>query len=408
VLLQSRQENEFVNLTTDNHPITESAPNEFWFHVADQSEIPIAGEIDRSFDLAQLIEVLSGLPDEAVGLRDYLAPILARDIDFIDVLRTLVGVSDKRMYLELSYKFGKTPSANDPRMGVSGDSFYNLNRHPLSFFKNLSKVANKTKADEARYLILDYLLAKNLAQIMYSMKAIGENGLSAIVDALIITKEVQQKQAKRRGHGAEYELAKFLHELGVSMIPIDRHSRPMGSQDPNVDRKSFELSKKIKGQTWSFDLILPNPESNVPQIFIQGLIHTSDPGQYGVNKSDETLLIKEELEACNKKGGPVRELWGLVDGVGFSENKSDTIDKMLVAFDCFVQLKSLYKAALRLHSLGFIEVKAIKFDDSAYTADEQAAMFAEYGDDEIAVLQPDDVADNSWKSVQGGCATIYV
>ena len=37
----------------------------------------------------------------------------------------------------------------------------------------------------------------------------------------------------------------------------------------------------------SFDLIIKNSDSKI-RILIQSLIHSSDPGQYGVNKSNET------------------------------------------------------------------------------------------------------------------------
>ena len=113
---------------------------------------------------------------------------------------------------------------------------------------------------------------------------------------------------------------------------------------------TFELSRKINGKTWAFDLIITKDSTTADHIaYVQGLIHTSDPGQYGVNKSDETVIIKEGLNVFNQKHNTTRELWGLVDGVGFAENKTNTIDKMLFQFDTFIQLNTLYKAALKLH-----------------------------------------------------------
>ena len=62
------------------------------------------------------------------------------------------------------------------------------------------------------------------------------------------------------------------------------------------------------------------------------LIHTSDPGQYGVNKSDETVDIKKLIDQYNE-AYPEKPVYliGNVDGVGFSENPNGTIAKMLVS-----------------------------------------------------------------------------
>ena len=70
---------------------------------------------------------------------------------------------------------------------------------------------------------------------------------------------------------------------------------------------------------------------------VQSLIHTSDPGQYGVNKSDETVDIKKMINRYNEKY-PQKPVYliGNVDGVGFSENPNGTIAKMLGVFDSFV------------------------------------------------------------------------
>ena len=85
----------------------------------------------------------------------------------------------------------------------------------------------------------------------------------------------------------------------------------------------------------------------------------------------------------NQKYSTQKQLWGLVDGVGFSENKKDTIDKMLSEFDCFIQLKSIYKAGLQLHKLGLVKIKAIRFNMDFYTQSEASAMFDTYGSVDI-------------------------
>ena len=243
--------------------------------------------------------------------------------------------------------------------------FYELNKHPLSYFKKLVKNNDARLSDEAAKIIVNYLVNKGLVNIVQSMAKLDPQELEILIEKLILTKEVQQAEAKRRGHGAEFELAKLVHSLGCKIIPEERYKKAIGYQDPNVDRKNFEVRKKEKGGTWSFDLIIT--QDNSPIVFVQSLIHTSDPGQYGVNKSDETVQIKKDIDLHNKNHKLQKELWGLVDGVGFCENKKDTIDKMLGEFDCFIQLKTLYKAGLRLHKLGLIKIKGIIFDKTIYT-----------------------------------------
>lgn len=214
----------------------------------------------------------------------------------------------------------------------------------------------------------------------------------------------QQKLTKRRGHGIEQVFAIFLNKLGVTYLPEDRHTNPM-SRDPNVLKSDFSISPKVNGKTWAFDLIVTSQSSHIA--YVQGLIHTSDPGQYGVNKSDETVQIKQQVVAYNTKSNNSRELWGLVDGVGFTENKTNTIDKMLDEFDTFIQLKTLYKSALRLHNLGKLFISAISFDSDLYSLAQAEEMFKKYGANDIEFYYGEEPEIFTSK-VQGGAAFIYL
>jgi hypothetical protein len=49
------------------HPLIQSPQNEFWFHVANQDEIPIFGVVDKDLDMPLLMQILQGLP---VGRQD--------------------------------------------------------------------------------------------------------------------------------------------------------------------------------------------------------------------------------------------------------------------------------------------------------------------------------------------------
>jgi len=386
--------------------LTNSVQPEYWFHVADQVEIPIAGTVDKSINLDLLEEVALSTPQSQNDILNYIKTLILKNPDSLDMLRTLIGVSNKRMYLELSYAFSKAKYSATDKVNILGYSVYELNKKTLSFFKNTLSGKEKKLSEKSSDIISHYLVERGLHKVLKAIKKVDRDELEILVDKLILTKEVQQAEAKRRGHGAEHMLSLLINSVGLQMLPEGRHINPMGSKDPNVDRDGFEVSPKIKNKTWSFDLIVKTPKGD-NFAFVQSLIHTSDPGQYGVNKSDETVLIKTDLTKSNHKHGTNKELWGIVDGVGFCENKKDTIDKMLVEFDCFIQMKTLYKAALRLHKLGYIKIKAIMFDSAFYDKNEAAEMYHKYCSPDIKNLITQ-APDPAWKSVEAGKATLFL
>lgn len=385
--------------------LTDSVQTEYWFHVADQVEIPIAGEVDKSIDLSLLEKIAHSTPSNHEDFSKYIKDLILNEPDTIDILRTLVGVSDKRMYLELSYAYSKAKFNVKDKNNILGYSVYDLNKKTLKFFKGTLSKKEPELAAVSSKLISEYLINQGLHKVLKAIKKVDSDELRVLVENLILTKEVQQAEAKRRGHGAEHALANLINAIGLNMIPEGRHTKAIGFRDPNVDRNNFEISKKIKNQTWSFDLIIKSPQK-INHVFIQSLIHTSDPGQYGVNKSDETILVKDDLDKSNKKNKTTKELWGIVDGVGFCENKKDTIDKMLDVFDCFIQMKTLYKAALRLHKLGFVKIKAISFDTSFYSSDEIDQMYQKYCSKDILNITHGKKNENL-KYIEAGKATIY-
>ena len=113
--------------------LTSSPQNEYWFHVSSFYEIPIAGEVEDIIKQSSLKKLIGYLPsDRDLNSGDIISLITSYP-DSIDTLRALIGVSDKRMYLDLSYLFYKTPSLLEPKFNVLGSSFYELNRHPLNF-----------------------------------------------------------------------------------------------------------------------------------------------------------------------------------------------------------------------------------------------------------------------------------
>ncbi len=393
--------------------ITASLKTEYWFHVSNQDEIPIFGTVDKAIDVPFLLTIIKNLPIIAKQQNDYIAGLISQNPDSIDILRTFVGVSDKRMYLELSYIFGKTKFNSTDSENVLGYSIYDLEKHNINFFKTLTKKkteseANKLKnkkSQKAIEIITKYLISKGIISILGALKKMDQIEITALIDNLILPKEIQQAETKRRGHGAEWQLAIVLYQLGVKFIPEDKHINPMSSDDPNVDKETFLLAARNEETGWSFDIIIKEDDTKL-KIFIQGLIHTSDPGQYGVNKSAETVTIKSGLNSHNQRNNTNKELWGLVDGVGFIENPENTVFKMLNAFDSFIELKTLYKAGLRLHQLGLVKIKAIKFDMTFYSVAEADAMFEKYGSQNIEKITDNSIP--SGKAIEAGKAWIYI
>ena len=375
---------------------------EYWFHVSNQDEIPIFGHAEKSIDsqlLYQTANQMSGNDDDL----DTLKQIISQNPDAIDTLRTIVGVTDKRMYLELSFIFNKHRQNNMSDTNILGESVYFLRKHSVSYFKRLIR-SQSSKGEEVLNVVAKYLEDKGVISILHVLKKLEADEVSSLVDYLLLPNEIQQEETKKRGHGAEQALAVVLHNLGVSFIPNQRHINPMSQDDQNVDKSTFELAPRDEKKTWRMDLIITHNEQL--RVFVQGLIHSSDPGQYGVNKSGETVSVKSGLTKHNEHAEVKKELWGLVDGVGFIENPENTIFKMIQQFDTFVQLKSLYKAGLRLHKLGIIRIKAIRFDMSFYSNKEADEMFEIYGSNDIIKITNSRIPEG--REVPAGKAWIYI
>ena len=372
---------------------------EFWYHVANQDEIPIYGDVDRSIDLELFTIYL-----QKIKKGDFLNQTkfyLKKNPELLDKLRTFAGISDKRLYLDLSYLFAKKIFKN--KKNIFRKELYELDRHPVKYFKNILKSSNIEESNFSSEIIANYLISKNIKEIILPLSKMNISELKIIYKNLILPKEIQQKEAKLRGHGAEKELAEVINALGCKFIPNQRHINPMSEQDPNVNKRTFKVQEKIMGDTWSFDLILKNKNFNFG--FVQSLIHTSDPGQYGVNKSNETVSIKKGINKYNKENKNKIYLIGLVDGVGFSENKKDTINKMIEEFDFFVQIKTLYKIGLFLHKLKLVKLKGIIFDKQ-YEKKYRDAMFKKYGSSDIKILNDEKIKNE--KVIKCGLADLVI
>ena len=378
---------------------------EYWYHVSPQRELPIAGSIDLDFSVERVkacLDALATKPSDKAA-RQFLSNELVAAPSLFNDLRQLLGLTDKRSYLELSYIASRHPHPSE-KVGLCGCHPWAMARHTMSFFLNMLKSKDKAVRAASAAMMAEFLMNERLRATAVGYSKVTAAQLRMVYETLIVAREIQQKAAKRRGHGCEAALAKVIQQFDVGFLPKEKAENPFAA-DRNLDANTLEVVPKETGETYSFDLLLLDG-SNV-RVAIQSLIHTSDPGQYGVNKSNETVDVARRIAQHNKRqpGRPI-ELWGMLDGVGFSENKEDTLNKMLRAFRFFVQFNTLYKAPLRLHELGLTQVRAIRFGKQ-YSAADKKAMADKYVPKGVRILRTEDGEPPRLRGVRAGWATVY-
>lgn len=389
-------------------PAYASKEDEFWYNVSQQDQLPLAGTIDLEMDVDRILSVFKGLNKVTTpeGAAEYLARQLQLHHSLFGDLRQFLGISDKRAYLELSYISSRAPHPTED-YSLCGCHPWTLARHPMNFFLRLLDGAKGPQVQHAcAEMLSEYLLARGLWEAANGFSTAEADLLKLIYTRLIIPKEYQQKAAKRRGHGCEAALASVLEECGVQIVPADKATNPMGANDPHLNLDTMSEANRVAGQTHAFDILIMHGDRIV--VAIQSLIHTSDPGQYGVDKSNETVHIYQKFQqwrAANQ-AAPI-ELWGLLDGVGFSENKPDTINKLIRNFDYFLQIRTIYKAPLRLHEIGVLSVKAIQFSDY-YDDGDVESITDLYVPNGVRVIEAPADIDPQWRRVQAGEAEIYL
>jgi hypothetical protein len=384
---------------------------EYWTHVSSQAELPLADAAWRERTLGVLDSFLltpSKVKEgKSESWRDAIAEALLDNPESLHEFRLVSAISDKRLYLDLSYIFTREVDPLDSTKALCRCSPSNLTRHPTNFFIAIlgSRIPSERRRKAAE-TIATYLDEHGLSEILDLYASLPDSSRLAVLEHWLMPREVQQNEAKRRGHGAEAAIAGLLTNIGCTIVPADKAINPMGAYDPNISLETFEVVAKAPGKTFSVDIVIPRDEDSVA-VCVMGLVQSSDPGQFGVNKSDEIVSLRQRIDSWNQisDASPV-ELWGLVDGVGYSENKANTIDKMLNSFHYFVQVKSAYKAALRAHILGLAKIAGISFDMQFYTVQTRDQMCKRYVPEDIPLIEG--TAPPDLTPIPAGHGTVWI
>ena len=346
---------------------------EFWYCVSNQNQLPIykLNQINSSQSCTMLINFIKEykIQSKISTLKDsqqIISNILLATPIYLNEIRKLVGVSDKRLYLELSFIFNRYVIA-------SGENIFNekkteLKKHSTTFFINA--LSNSKYKTEIANVISKYFIEKDLLDILDIFSQANDDNISKLFKFLMAPKELQQKEAKYRGHGAELEIAKIFSQCNQIIYPSQKAINPMESKNPNVNLSTMTITDKdiSNNNIHSFDIIILDSDNNI-RILVQSLIHSSDPGQYGVDKSNETIVIKNLINAYNNSNPskPPVYLLGSVDGVGFIENPNGTIIKMLNYFDEFIQINTTFKIGIFLYTVGLMpNLKGIYLDNTFF------------------------------------------
>lgn len=336
---------------------------EFWYCVAPQEDLPLYKGQEISTEscenLIKLIDLYRSKIDEKEPF-EIIKQIILSSPSIISDVRILVGVSDKRLYLDLTC-IANIYSDEAGRRLVP-EKRENLLKHNTDYF--IRQLSVSSMKDVLAQQITAYFVDRGLIDILNTFVLLEKEQIVRIFNNLIAPKEIQQMQAKYRGHGAEQAFARIVTACGLHIVPVGKDIDPMAGYDPNVNLSTMEIvQRNAKDENChSFDLIIIQNEEI--RVLIQSLIHSSDPGQYGVNKSDETVDISRRIARFNASSGKEQVyLLGSVDGVGFSENPNGTIVKMLDVFDDFFQMHTLFKIPLFLQKIGLIDnVCGVVFD----------------------------------------------
>lgn len=386
----------------------ETVKDEYWYHVASQDEMPLAGSARTPLALSGLDAIHpAGLPYQTGSLEESdIASWILADPDLALQLRLVLSISDKRFYLDLSYLFSRTRIAEGTDTTVCGCLPNTMRKHSTAAIIGFVARGASARRERAAAVIADYLVHKGLLVVLDLYFGLNPEQRMAINDLWLAPHNVQQNETKRRGHGAEAEVAQALVDAGVVVFPPSKATDPMGAPDPNISLDTFAIAPRVAGQTVSVDVAVLDRDENL-KAMVMGLVQSSDPGQFGVDKAATNGRIRELLDQHRRTTGSHLELWGIVDGIGYAENPNGTIYPMLRHFDHFVQHNSAYKAVLGAGRLGLVRTVAVMYDMTFYTQVTRQQMHERYGAGTV-MIDDSTEAPAGTRAITAGRATVWV
>lgn len=352
---------------------------EYWYHVAPQTDMPLAGEPKTFQSLEEIHDVAWPSPVTKTGL----AEVIFETPQIVKSLRVLGALSDKRLYLDLSYLFSRIGDPDDGKCTVCGCSPDSIKRHSTDRLISLMRKGSESRRRLLAQVVSDYLVEKDILSALNLYLQSGPDVRSDIAKLWLYPKDVQQNEAKRRGHGAEAEVASMFEHTALSITPKDKASNPMGALDPNVSKEDFEVVPHSYSDSFSTDLLVKDPNGDLV-VMVMALVQSSDPGQFGVDKTKTNAEIRKRLDNYKQRSNSKLEMWGILDGVGYAENPNGTLVPMLAHFHEFIQHNSLYKVFLALHRMELVEVEAVSYDSSFYSERVAQQMHERYANREIS------------------------
>jgi len=376
---------------------------EFFRHVYNPLRDPtfLAGQSMHSSinfqPLEELIENIFGdggqatFRDESSAVDD-IRRSLVNNPELLDTLRLLVGRTKTKLSIDLSLAFRGTESpVGDPSLcGCSMDGF---TRHQYSYFKNFLSGSRRSNAEvqKAGETIANYFASIGTVDVLGDFANMSTNARQNIIEEAIVPHDGRQSIAKRQGHGAEAEIARVIEAIGANIRPTNKVSHPMEGD--------------VEFEGYSYDLIVDDDNGNTRAGLIS-LFHTSNPGQFGVDKTAKTADYMDSIRSYNDRVSSSEEceLWSFCDGAGFAMNNK-ALRNVLDNVDDWVQIKSVWKLALSLNRRGVCEVDAIAFNQDFYSDDELDRLERSISSVDVVT---ENTVDSSLREVEAGEAILYV
>jgi len=376
---------------------------EFFRHVYNPLQDPtfLAGQSMHSSinfqPLEELVENIFGdggqatFGDESSAVDD-MRRALVNNPELLDTLRLLVGRTKTKLSIDLSLAFRGTESpVGDPSLcGCGMDGF---TRHQYSYFKNFLSGSRRSNAEvqKAGETIANYFANIGTIDVLGDFASMSTNARQNVIEEAIVPHDGRQSIAKRQGHGAEAEIARVIEAIGANIRPTNKVSHPMKGD--------------VEFEGHSYDLIADDDNRNTRAGLIS-LFHTSNPGQFGVDKTAKTADYMDSIKSYNNRVSSSEEceLWSFCDGAGFAMNNK-ALRNVLDNVDDWVQIKSVWKLALSLNRRGVCDVDAIAFNQDFYSDDELDRL--ERSISSVDVITENTV-DSSLREVEAGEAILYV